>query len=205
MALNWLDLAKQLQALAQAGLEFTDNKYDIERYQQIRDISIDILHHYTQIEKTKIRASFAFEKGYQTPKVDIRGVVFRNDTILLVKETLDDKWSIPGGWADIGLTPKEVAIKEVKEESGLEVETERLLAALDKRSHGHPPDIYHIYKLFFLCKEIGGRLTPGMETSDVHFFGLDELPPLSIKRVTQEQIKLMFELKNNPNHEVVFD
>ncbi len=127
---------------------------------------------------------FASEKGYQTPKVDVRGVVFRGNKILLVRETIDGRWSVPGGWADVGLTPLEVARKEVFEEAGLEVKPVRLLAVLDKMCHSHPPDMYHIYKIFILCEEQGGTLQNGMETSETGFFGLDELPPLSVPRIT---------------------
>jgi ADP-ribose pyrophosphatase YjhB (NUDIX family) len=201
----WLELAKQLQAIAQSGLEYSGNIYDIERYEQIRKLSIEIMHEFTGKPMTRLLNIFAFEKGYQTPKVDVRGVVFRNDKILLVKERIDECWSIPGGWADIGLTPFEVAVKEVNEEAGLEVKPVRLLAVLDKKCHRHPPDLYHIYKLFILCREIGGTISSGSETSEVQFFGLDELPPLSKPRITEEQIKMMFEFKNSPQKSAICD
>lgn len=173
----WLEMAKRLQSVAQAGLEYTENKYDIDRYQQIRSLSLEIMQQFTGMELEKLVGVFASEKGYQTPKVDVRGVVFRGDRILLVKETIDDRWSVPGGWADIGLTPFEVARKEVREESGLIVRPLRLLAVLDKRHHAHPPDLFHIYKIFILCEETGGELAGGMETTETGFFGPDEFPP----------------------------
>jgi ADP-ribose pyrophosphatase YjhB (NUDIX family) len=202
---NWLDMARRLQAVAQAGLEYTDNKYDIDRYQQIRQLSTEIMHDFTDLDMNKLVGVFATEKGYQTPKVDVRGVVFRRDKLLMVRETIDGNWSVPGGWADIGLTPYQVACKEVFEEAGLEVAPVRLLAVLDKNCHSHPPDLYHIYKIFVLCEERGGTLEGGMETSETGFFGLDELPPLSTPRITEDQIRLMFEYNKNPEKAAVCD
>jgi len=195
---EWLDMAKRLQAVAQAGLEYSGNKYDIDRYQQIRQMSLEILHHFTALTMEELTGVFSAEKGYQTPKVDVRGVVFRGDQILMVRETIDGCWSIPGGWADVGLTPSEVAVKEVREEAGLVVVPVRLLAVLDKKRHNHPPDLFHIYKIFILCREVGGELKGGMETSETGFFGPDEFPPLSEQRITHEQIQLMYAHKNDP-------
>jgi ADP-ribose pyrophosphatase YjhB (NUDIX family) len=195
---DWLEMAKRLQSVAQAGLEYSENKYDLDRYQQIRHMSLEIMQNFTDLTMEKLVGVFASEKGYQTPKVDVRGVVFRGDKLLMVKETIDGRWSIPGGWADVGLTPFEVARKEVQEESGLEVVPEKLLAVLDKKRHDHPPDLFHIYKIFILCRETGGILEGGMETSETGFFGPDEWPPLSEQRITMDQIKLMYAYKNDP-------
>lgn len=205
MGTKWLDIAKQLQSIAQAGLSFSDNKYDIDRYQQLRDISLKMINEITDIKIEKLSRIFNAEKGYQTPKVDIRGVVFRDGKILMVKETIDDLWSVPGGWADVGLTPFQVAAKEVMEESGLYVEPVRLLAVLDKKSHAHPPDLFHIYKIFILCNEKGGKMKPGMETSQVSFFGFNELPPLSTNRITNEQIRMLFEFYHHPEKSAICD
>lgn len=204
-AYPWLEIAKRLQAVAQAGLEYSDNKYDIDRYNQIRQISVEMMHAFTELPVNLLVKVFASEKGYQTPKVDVRGVVFRDNKILMVRETIDGRWSVPGGWADVGLTPFEVARKEVFEESGLEVSPVRLLAVLDKKCHNHPVDLYHIYKVFILCEERGGSLKNGMETSETGFFAPEELPPLSEPRITREQIMLMVEFKNNPGKQAVCD
>jgi ADP-ribose pyrophosphatase YjhB (NUDIX family) len=201
----WLDMAKRMQAIAQSGLEYSDNKYDRDRYQQMRQLSLEIMQDFTDLKMEKLVGVFASEQGYQTPKVDVRGVVFRRDQILMVRETIDGNWSLPGGWADVGLTPSEVAIKEVWEESGLVVVPERLLAVLDKKRHNHPPDMFHIYKIFILCRETGGELKGGMETSETGFFGPDKFPPLSVPRITMEQILLMYEYKNDPLKPASFD
>lgn len=201
---KWLEIALNLQSIAQAGLTYTENKYDVERYEQIMQLSKDIIVDYSGINMEKINDLYALEKGYLTPKVDVRAVILRENKILLVKETIDGKWALPGGWADVGLTASEVVVKEVKEESGLEAKAEKLLAVFDTKCHPHPPELYYVYKLFFLCKKIGGSLKPGIETSDAGFFRKDELPELSPNRNTLSQIELMFHLKSNPG-ETLFD
>lgn len=205
MKFDWLDITKKLQSIAQVGLEYGADKYDLERYQMIRDISVEIMQHYTDAPIEKIIDLFASEKGYQTPKVDIRGVVFRENKILMVKEGIDGNWTLPGGWADVGYSPFEIAEKEVWEEAGLEVKPVRLLTVFDKLKHAHPPDIYHVYKLFILCEDLGGEIKPGMETVDVKWVPQDEKLHLSTPRITQEQIDLMFEYLKNPDKEVLCD
>ena len=199
MGFNWLDIAKRLEAIAQAGLAFTQSDYDKERYEEIRDIGHAIFHHHTNTPVEIIHDLFSGENGYPTPKVDIRGVVFRDSKILMVREKLDSLWAVPGGWADIGFTPGEVAVKEVKEEAGLDVVPVRLLAVLDKKCHAHPPSPVHVYKMFILCEELGGKLQAGTETTGAEFFELDALPDLSTDRNTFEQIKMMFELNSDPD------
>ena len=201
----WLEVAQKLQSLAQAGLTYSKNEYDLERYEQLRTLGIEIVAKQTEIDESIIRTAFNEQSGYPTPKVDIRAVIFRNGKILLVKEKADGNWSIPGGWADIGLSPFEVARKEVKEESGLNVIPIRLLAVHDKLKHNHPADIFHAYKLFILCFEKGGTLAAGMETLDAQFFEIDNLPPLSMERNTPEQIALMFEYYKNPEKPTTCD
>lgn len=202
---NWLDWAKQLQSIAQAGLTYSKDVYDMERFEQIREISIEMMSTYTEMDTPIIRELFANETGYATPKVDIRAVVFKDNRILMVKENTDDCWALPGGWADIGLTPREVAVKEVKEESGFDVKPVKLLGVLDKKCHPHPPSPYHVYKLFIQCEIIGGKPTEGIETSAIDFFPEDELPALSIARNTRSQIEMAFRSLKNPEEPVQWD
>lgn len=178
MEYKWLEWAKQIQSIAQAGLAYSKNVYDLERFEQLRQISVEIMTEYTHTEMEVIKNLFASETGYATPKVDVRAVVFRDNKILMVKETMngdtglklaEGEWSLPGGWADIGLSPSEVVVKEVREEAGFAVKPVRLLAVLDKKCHPHPPSPYHIYKIFIQCEIIGGFATEGMETSAVSF------------------------------------
>jgi len=204
MQLKWLEWAKQIQAISQTGLAYSKDIYDIERFEMLRALSVEIMSQYTDVETETIRTLFAGETGYATPKVDIRGVVFENDKILLVKERIDGAWAIPGGWADVGLSPKEVAVKEVKEEAGLEVKPVRLMGILDKKFHEHPPAPSHVYKIFILCEVAGGQLHGGMETSEVGFFDVDHLPELSVERVTEAQVRKLFDIRHRPN-EVMLD
>lgn len=202
---KWLDWAKQLQSIAQAGLTYSKDVYDLERFELIRNISVDILSQHTNLEKTVIKDLFASETGYATPKVDIRAAVFKDDKILMVREKADGKWALPGGWADIGLTPSEVAVKEVKEESGFDVKVIKLLAVTDTKCHPHPPSAYHIYKMFIQCEIIGGQPVEGIETIAVNFFAESELPPLSTARNTKSQIELAFKYLKKPQESVYFD
>ena len=201
---QWLEIAKKLQSIAQAGLEYSHSQFDRDRYDQIRKISIEILENYTHIEKEKITELFASDIGYPTPKVDVRAAVFHNDRILLVKEKLDGKWSLPGGWADQHLTLSKNLIKETKEEAGLDVKPKKVLAILDRRTFNYPPISHGCYKIFVECALKGGSFRENTETSDSGFFGLDELPPLSTPRNTKEQIEMCFNSRGN-NNPVFFD
>ncbi|MGG1516205.1 NUDIX hydrolase [Paenibacillus oryzisoli] len=202
---NWLRWAKQIQAIAQSGLTYSRDVYDRERFEELREMSVEMMEAYTFESRDKIKLTFASDEGYATPKVDVRGVVFREGQILLVREKIDGAWSMPGGWADIGYSPSEIAVKEVKEEAGFEVKPVRLLAVLDKKFHNHPPEPYHIYKIFILCEIVGGQAGGGLETSEVAFFAEDNLPPLSLERNTEKQIQLMFEYSKDPAKPVIVD
>lgn len=202
---KWLDWAKQLQSIAQVGLTYSKDVYDLERFELIRQISIEMLSEKTGLGIGEIKNLFANETGYATPKVDIRAVVFRDNKILMVREKMEGDWSLPGGWADIGLTPTEVAIKEVKEESGFDVKFTKLLAVLDKKCHPHPPSPFHVYKMFIRCEIIGGHAMTGIETSEVAFFSENELPPLSVERNTKTQIEMAFQSLNNTQEFVYLD
>ncbi len=207
--LNLLSIAKRLQSIAQAGIFYSEDKpFDLERYEEVSQLSVQILNNLTDEPIEKIGNLFTQERnGYQTPKVDIRAVIFNElGQILMVKEKVDGYWSLPGGWADVGYTPAEVAIKEVREETGLAVKTVRLLAVMDKRNHSHPPEGWYVYKIFILCEKISGNiLTDTTETSDIQYFSLENLPPLSEPRNIYSQIKMMFEFRDDDKKEVYFD
>ena len=205
MNFQWLELAKRLQSIARAGIAYSTNKYDIERYQQIEEASLEIISHFSKIKMADLRDLFPRETGYPTPKVDIRGVVFRNDTILMVREEIDGKWSLPGGWAEVGLSPAEIAVKEIREESGYDTRPKRILAVLDKNKHSHPPSPFHTYKIFIECEIIGGQQQTGMETTAVGFFKRNNLPELSVERNTSEQIEMMFGFLEDPTRPALFD
>ncbi|NJO68674.1 MAG: NUDIX hydrolase [Bacteroidetes bacterium] len=198
MTSAWLDYAKKVHAIAETGLTFNNNEYDQERYEQLKELSFEMLAHLGNASIDIIQQLFEHQKGYQTPKVDVRGVIVENGNMLMVREKVDGCWTLPGGWADVGLTPYENAVKEVWEESGLKVEPVRLLAVMDKKCHAHPHSPWYSYKIFILCKRIGGELKAGMETTGAEFFGLNNLPSLSEERITKEQIEIMYRLLENP-------
>ncbi|OJD72364.1 NUDIX hydrolase N-terminal domain-containing protein [Bacillus sp. NH11B] len=205
MTVKWIDWVKQIQSIAQAGLMYSKDVYDIERFQQLRDISVSMMSHYTNTDWEIVENLFASETGYQTPKVDIRAVIFQNETLLFVKEKSDRKWALPGGWADIGYTPTEVAAKEVLEETGYKVDHFRLLAIFDKEKHQPSPSATHIYKVFIGCEIVGGEKKLSIETEDIDFFSENEIPDLSIARNTEWQIKEMFAFMKDQNKERILD
>lgn len=189
---HWLHWAQRLQALAQNGLTYTTNPYEIERYHAIREIAAEMLAAQGGVAPAVVHDLFAGEVGHATPKIDVRGAVFQDETILLVKERADGGWTLPGGWVDVGEPPGRAVEREVWEESGYEVRAVKLLALYDRNRHGHPPHPFHIYKLFFLCELQGGAPTHSIETDGVGFFRADDLPPLSLGRVTPAQIARLF-------------
>lgn len=205
MEKKWLKWAKDLQAIAQSGIEYSKDKYDIERFEMIRDISIEIVSDYTEMDHEKVRDLFAGESGYQTPKVDVRAAVFKNDKILMVKEQLDGKWSLPGGWADIDLSLRDNIIKESLEEAGAKVKPKRIIAILDRQRHVNDTYPYAIYKIFVECDYLGGTFEENIETEDAGFFALDHLPPLSVTRNTEKQIAMCFKARNQEVFETIFD
>jgi len=190
---QWLLWAQELQALAQAGLTFSENQYDLERFRRIRAIAIEMLAFGAEAPLQRIIDLFEQDVGYPTPKVDVRGAVFRDDRILLVREVSDGRWTLPGGWADVNQSAKECVEREVFEESGFEARAVKLAAVWDRRRQNpvrtHP---YSIYKLFFICELTGGSPRTSLETSAVDFYRLDELPTLSTGRTSAHQIGRMF-------------
>lgn len=202
---HWLTIAKKINSIAQSGLTFTKDDFDRERYTELLRLSISILNNITEIDSKKLDFIFNRDIGYQTPKAGIRAVVFQDDKVLMVKERMDNKWCLPGGYADVGMTPSEVAIKEVKEESGFDVKPLRILGLIDYNKHQDRPFPFDIYQIFMDCEIIGGEAAIGIETSDVGFFNIDNLPELSVRRVTKSQILQMHELHNNKELEPIFD
>jgi ADP-ribose pyrophosphatase YjhB (NUDIX family) len=203
---NWLRWAKQLAALAQDGLTYCDSEYGIDRYEQIRDVAAEMMATGFDLDKKSVLGLLSREEGYATPKVDVRGVAFRDDKVLLVREKLDGGWTLPGGWADPWQSPSEAVVREVREESGFEVRVTKLAAVYDRSKHPHLPLMpFHIYKLLFLCEITGGQATESHETTGVDFFAEDNIPELSLSRTLPEQIARMFEHHRNPALPTDFD
>lgn len=201
---KWLEWAIELQSLAQAGLTYGKDVYDIERYERIREISAEILSNYTDLSIDKVKNLFCNEVGYQTPKLDTRAAIFENDKILLVKEN-NGKWSLPGGWVDVTVSVKENTIKEVKEESGLDVSADRIIAVQDRSKHNSPVYPYGVCKIFVLCSVLGGQFEENIETTEAHFFSEFEIPELAEEKNNLEQIRMCFRAYRDENWKVMFD
>ena len=202
---KWLGWAKQLQALAQNGLAFATDEYDRERYRAVRTIAAAMMAAGCDAAPARIEELFVAEAGYATPKVDVRAAVFRDERILLVKERSDGRWTLPGGWADVGESPRSAAEREVREESGFEVRAVKLAAVYDRNRHVEKPFMFDIWKLFFVCELLGGSARSSLETEAVEFFRPQELPPLSTGRSTAAQIAHMFEHYRTPGLSTTFD
>ena len=192
---DWLTWTRELQAIAQTGLAFARDPYDRERYEMLRDLASRIMAAHSNADLSRIAALFAGETGYATPKIDVRAAAFDDDgRILMVREVMDSgRWTLPGGWADVNLTPAENAAKEVREESGFEVRVAKLAAVWDRTRQGHPPAPFSCAKFFFMCEITGGAAAASLETSEVGFFAEDALPEdLSLGRVLPAQLRRMF-------------
>ena len=186
-----LKIIRRLQAIAQTGIHYSENGFDRQRYEELRELSVQLAALISDAEPEKIRNLFTGDTGFQTPKTDIRAVVLKDNKILLVRERSDGRWSLPGGFADINYSPAEVAVKEVAEETGLEVKVNRLLAVVDTDRHNFPPLEFHYYKFIILCDLIGGELRGSDETEEARFFDPDNLPELSEQRNTPELFALI--------------
>lgn len=203
---KWIQWVRRLQAIAQNGLLYNENEFDQARYRDIQQIAAEILTSDTNCRTQDVIDIFNREKGYATPKVAVRGGVFQDNKILLVREILDGRWSLPGGWADPNESPSHSIEREIWEESGFKTKCMKLAAVYDRSMHAHyPPFPYHVYKLFFVCDLTGGEAKLSNETDGVEFFPENELPELSTPRVTQEQILRLFEHYRHPELPTDFD
>ena len=202
---KWLDLAMRIQSIAQAGLQFGKDKYDRERYEQLRTIAAEMVAAKTDIPVDKVRNLFCGETGYQTPKIDTRAAVFENGKILLVHEN-NGTWALPGGWCDVDQSIASNTVKEVKEETGLSVAAVKLIAAQDWRKHNVCNYVYGVLKTFILCESNGGEFEENIETTETGFFGRDEIPDnLAVEKTTKEQILMCFDAYENPDAPTAFD
>jgi len=206
MERNFFEHIKRLQALAEIGLAYSNSNYDIERYEEIQEICLEMLGQLTDVPIPKIKAIIQENNGYKTPKVDVRAVVFNPEgQILLVQEKVDGLWALPGGWADVGYTPRMIAEKECFEEAGLTVKSSHLIALMDKTAQQMPPEFEYVYKLFIRCEPIGTQIASGHETDNVGWFNEHELPELSKPRNSESQIHLMFQYYRGEKTEVYLD
>lgn len=201
---KWLDWAVELQSIAQAGLFYGKDSFDLERYGRIREIAAEMLSYKTEIPLEKVKDLFCGDVGYQTPKLDTRAAIFKDDKILLVKEK-NGTWSLPGGWVDVNVSVKENIIKEVKEEAGLDVTVDLVIAVQDREKHNLPIYAYKICKVFALCSVTGGFFKENIETVESRYFGRDELPPLAQEKNNEKQVLMCFEAYHAENWKTLID
>lgn len=201
---KWLEWAIELQSIAQAGLFYGKDPFDKERYEQIRSIAAEMISYKTEIPMEKVRSLFCNETGYQTPKLDTRAAVFENDKILLVKEN-NGTWSLPGGWVDVNVSVKENIVKEVKEEAGLDVRVDTVIAVQDREKHNVPVYAYKVCKIFALCTKTGGNFEANIETIESRYFGINEIPQLAEEKNNLEQIQMCFDAYHSDSWKTVID
>ena len=201
---KWLTTAMEMQFIAQAGLAYTKDDFDYERFTRLSEMAAEIMSEYVDLPVEKVKTLFCNETGYQTPKLDTRSVIFKDDKILLVKEK-NGTWSLPGGWVDINQSIKTNTEKEVKEEAGLNVKAIRIIAIQDRNLHNIPLYAYNVCKVFVLCEIESGYFRPNIETDESAYFGLEELPILAKEKNNEEQIKMCFSAYYDRNWQVLFD
>lgn len=196
---------RRLRIVAQYGLTYSKDPYDLERFREVAAITEELARVLTKLEPPVVQQALRLESGPPSPKLDVRAAVFRDDQILLVRETADGLWSLPGGWIDLGESAGVAAAREVREESGYECVPRKLMAVLDWNRHSPVKQLFHCYKLFFWCELLGGEPKGSLETSEVGFFAADALPSLSLTRVTEAQIQLVFRHRAQPELPTEFD
>lgn len=202
---KWLKWAIEIQSLAQSGLAYTNNVYDIERYEKLREISAEMISEKSNLNFEKVKDLFCNETGYQTPKIDTRAVIFKDNKILLTHEN-NGTWALPGGWCDVLESVESNTIKEAKEETGLDVKAIKVIAIQDRNKHNTPVYAYGVCKVFILCEVIGGKFEENIETTEIKYFSLEDLPQnLAEEKTNKEQIEMCFEAYNNKEWETQFD
>jgi len=202
---RWLTWAREIQALSQTGIHFSENEYQRERYERLAEIAAEIIELHSDLEYEPLKGIFHKQIGYATPRVDVRGAVFQDDQLLLVKERMDGAWTMPGGWADVGDIPSEAAEREVWEEAGFRVKARKIIGVYDANRTG-PLEVFHAFKIIFLCDLISGQARPSKETSEVAFFAKGEIPQLlSGERTRVRHIEDAFSAHARPDQPAVFD
>ncbi len=202
---KWLSIAREIQQLSQTGLAFAVTDYEKQRYKRLIEIVSEITSDHTDLEKENLEKVLMKQPGYATPKIDVRAAVIKEDKILLVQERTDKRWAMPGGWADVGNIPSEVAIRETKEESGFDIKPLKVIGVFDANRSGTPLEFFHAFKIIFLCELLGGKAATSDETDAVDFFSFEELPPLSKNRTNQRHINEIIAHLEDPKRQTYFD
>ncbi len=202
---KWLEWAREIQQLCQTGLAFSESEYDSQRYKRLIEIAAEITASHSDISKKELTENFLAHPGYATPKIDIRAAIFKNNKIILVQEKMDNKWAMPGGWADVGESPTAAIIRETKEESGLDVVPNKIIGVYDANRDGRPLELFHAYKIVFLCENTGGNLKISSETIAVDYFKFENLPELSTARTNKKHLNDVLAHLNNPSLPTIFE
>jgi len=202
---DWLKWAREIQSLSQTGLAFAQTKYETERYKRLIEIAAEIISEHSESESKELSKILLAHPGYATPKIDVRAAVISQNKILLVQERTDNCWAMPGGWADVGDLPSEVAIRETKEESGFDVQPQKIIGVFDANRSGRPLEFFHAFKIIFLCELIGGEATGSDETIEAKFFPFENLPAFSQNRTNQKHIDEILKHISDPNRMTFFD
>jgi ADP-ribose pyrophosphatase YjhB (NUDIX family) len=202
---RWLEWARELQAIGQTGLAFTQSEYDTQRYQRLTELAAEIVASHTTLEKPELIKGFSAQPGYATVKVDVRGAVVREGRILLVQERRDQRWCMPGGWADVGDKPSDMVVREVWEESGFHVEAVKVIGVFDANRSNKPMECYHAYKIVFLCTITGGEARGSDETLAAEFFDFNAVPPLSTDRTNERHLAEVQAHLRDPGRPATFD
>ena len=205
LSFKWLEVAREIQQLSQTGLAFAVTDYEKNRYKRLTEITAEIIEHHTTLEKESVQKVLMKHPGYATPKIDVRAAVIKDGKILLVQETTDNCWAMPGGWADVGDIPSEVASRECKEESGYDVKPVKVIGVFDANRLGGYLELFHAFKIIFLCELIGGEAKTSDETLDVKFFDFNDLPPLSLNRTNDKHLNEIKLHLQNPDRKTFFD
>lgn len=202
---NWLEWAREIQQLCQTGLAFSESEYDTQRYKRLTEIAAEITSSHSDFSKEELTENFLAHPGYATPKVDIRAAIVENNKILLVQESMDNKWAMPGGWADVGESPREAIIRETQEECGLKIVPKKVVGVYDANRDGRPLELFHAYKIVFLCEKVGGSLKTSAETIAVNYFDFENLPELSTARTNKKHLKDVFAHLSNTTLPAIFE
>ncbi len=203
---RWLAWAREIQALAQTSRHYAQNDFERSRAQRLLEIAAEIVAGHSNLPTEAALAAFTAQPGYVTPKVDVRGAVFAGDRLLVVRESMDGGWTLPGGWADVGESPALAVEREVYEEAGLTVRATRLIGVYDANRVQGSLSLFHAYKLVFLCEKLSGEIRVSEETTEVAFFPMDSLPqPLSQYRTTPRLLADLAAFRQNPDQPTVFD
>ncbi|MBN1996593.1 NUDIX hydrolase [candidate division KSB1 bacterium] len=201
----WLKFCREIQAISQTGLAFTENEFEKQRYVRLSEIAAEMTNSVSQINYDTLAESFRLQKGYATPKIDVRGAVIKDGKILLVQERSDHAWCMPGGWVDVGEAPAQSVVREVREESGFIVSAQKIVGVFDANRSGRPMEFFHAFKIVFLCELLGGEAQPSNETCAVGFYEFEKLPELSQNRTNKRHLKVIQAHLKNPNTPVFFD